>query len=43
LSREIYFSLLLFLMTKGVIVWKKPQITEIAIGLEINSYACAVK
>jgi len=21
--------------------WKKPQIVEIAVGLEINSYACA--
>jgi coenzyme PQQ precursor peptide PqqA len=23
-------------------LWKKPRIVEIAIGLEINSYACAV-
>ena len=22
-------------------VWKKPEIVEIAVGLEINSYACA--
>jgi len=22
--------------------WKKPQIVEVAVGLEINSYACAV-
>ncbi len=22
-------------------VWKKPKIVEIAVGLEINSYACA--
>ncbi|MBE9554022.1 MAG: pyrroloquinoline quinone precursor peptide PqqA [Proteobacteria bacterium] len=21
--------------------WKKPEIVEIAVGLEINSYACA--
>jgi len=21
--------------------WKKPQVVEIAVGLEINSYACA--
>jgi len=21
--------------------WKKPKIVEIAVGLEINSYACA--
>jgi len=21
--------------------WTKPQITEISVGLEINSYACA--
>jgi len=21
--------------------WKKPRIVEIAVGLEINSYACA--
>jgi len=23
--------------------WNKPQITEISVGLEINSYACAEK
>jgi coenzyme PQQ precursor peptide PqqA len=23
-------------------LWKKPKVLEIAIGLEINSYACAV-
>jgi len=23
-------------------MWKKPKIVEIAVGLEINSYACAV-
>jgi len=22
-------------------MWKKPKIVEIAVGLEINSYACA--
>jgi len=22
--------------------WKKPRIVEVAVGLEINSYACAV-
>lgn len=22
-------------------VWKKPQVVEIAVGMEINSYACA--
>ncbi len=22
-------------------VWRKPKIVEIAVGLEINSYACA--
>jgi coenzyme PQQ precursor peptide PqqA len=22
-------------------LWKKPRIVEIAVGLEINSYACA--
>jgi len=22
--------------------WKKPTIVEIAVGMEINSYACAV-
>ncbi len=21
--------------------WKKPKVTEIAVGMEINSYACA--
>jgi coenzyme PQQ precursor peptide PqqA len=25
-----------------IMLWKKPRIIEIAIGLEINSYACAV-
>jgi coenzyme PQQ precursor peptide PqqA len=23
-------------------MWKKPKIVEIAVGMEINSYACAV-
>jgi coenzyme PQQ precursor peptide PqqA len=23
------------------VMWKKPKIIEIAVGLEINSYACA--
>jgi len=22
-------------------MWKKPRVVEIAVGLEINSYACA--
>jgi coenzyme PQQ precursor peptide PqqA len=26
---------------KEVGMWKKPKIVEIAVGLEINSYACA--
>jgi coenzyme PQQ precursor peptide PqqA len=26
----------------GRTMWKKPRIIEIAVGLEINSYACAV-
>jgi coenzyme PQQ precursor peptide PqqA len=25
-----------------IMAWKKPKIVEIAVGLEINSYACAV-
>jgi coenzyme PQQ precursor peptide PqqA len=29
-------------MREEVMLWKKPRIVEIAIGLEINSYACAV-
>jgi coenzyme PQQ precursor peptide PqqA len=24
-----------------VMAWKKPRIVEIAVGMEINSYACA--
>ena len=28
---------------KGEIMWSKPIITEISVGLEINSYACAEK
>jgi coenzyme PQQ precursor peptide PqqA len=23
-------------------MWKKPKVVEIAVGMEINSYACAV-
>jgi coenzyme PQQ precursor peptide PqqA len=23
-------------------MWKKPKVIEIAVGLEINAYACAV-
>ena len=26
---------------KEIRMWKKPMIVEIAVGLEINSYACA--
>ena len=26
-----------------IMAWNKPQITEISVGLEINSYACAEK
>lgn len=26
---------------KPMRTWKKPRIVEIAVGLEINSYACA--
>ncbi|MAL08062.1 MAG: pyrroloquinoline quinone precursor peptide PqqA [Maricaulis sp.] len=26
-----------------IIMWSKPVITEISVGLEINSYACAEK
>jgi coenzyme PQQ precursor peptide PqqA len=26
---------------KGKSMWKSPKILEIAVGLEINSYACA--
>jgi coenzyme PQQ precursor peptide PqqA len=25
-----------------LMLWKKPRIVEIAVGMEINSYACAV-
>ena len=30
-------------MTKGrnAAMWRKPKIVEIAVGMEINSYACA--
>jgi coenzyme PQQ precursor peptide PqqA len=23
--------------------WKKPKVVEIAVGMEINSYACAIR
>jgi coenzyme PQQ precursor peptide PqqA len=26
---------------REVMAWKKPRITEIAVALEINGYACA--
>ena len=31
------------LLTTEIIMWSKPVITEISVGLEINSYACAEK
>jgi len=27
--------------TENAIAWKTPRIVEIAVGMEINSYACA--
>jgi coenzyme PQQ precursor peptide PqqA len=27
---------------KECIMWRKPKVIEIAVGMEINSYACAV-
>jgi coenzyme PQQ precursor peptide PqqA len=27
---------------EGKMLWRKPRIVEIAVGMEINSYACAV-
>jgi coenzyme PQQ precursor peptide PqqA len=29
-------------MRRNSAMWKKPKIVEIAVGMEINSYACAV-
>ena len=29
------------LLMEEPMAWKKPRIVEIAVGLEINSYACA--
>jgi coenzyme PQQ precursor peptide PqqA len=26
----------------GRAMWKKPKVVEIAVGMEINSYACAI-
>jgi coenzyme PQQ precursor peptide PqqA len=26
---------------KDTAMWKKPKVVEIAVGMEINSYACA--
>jgi coenzyme PQQ precursor peptide PqqA len=34
----------LFLLSRGKEMkktWKKPKVVEIAVGMEINSYACA--
>jgi len=28
-------------LVEDAIMWKKPRVVEIAVGLEINSYACA--
>jgi coenzyme PQQ precursor peptide PqqA len=35
---------ILFLLStlEGHMLWRKPKMVEIAIGLEINSYACAI-
>jgi coenzyme PQQ precursor peptide PqqA len=30
------------LVGKEQIMWKTPKIVEVAVGLEINSYACAI-
>jgi coenzyme PQQ precursor peptide PqqA len=29
-------------MREDKMLWRKPRIVEIAVGMEINSYACAV-
>ncbi len=34
--------LLIFIRSKTM-AWTKPMISEISVGLEINSYACAEK
>jgi len=26
---------------ESIMAWKKPSVTEVSLGLEINSYACA--
>jgi len=31
------------LVRRKTMAWSKPTITEISVGLEINSYACAEK
>jgi len=28
-------------MARSVTMWRKPKIVEIAVGMEINCYACA--
>jgi coenzyme PQQ precursor peptide PqqA len=28
---------------EGIMSWKKPKIVEIAVGTEINAYACATR
>jgi coenzyme PQQ precursor peptide PqqA len=30
-------------LPEGPMAWKKPKIVEIAVGTEINAYACAVR
>ena len=31
-----------FIQMEETMAWQKPRIVEIAVGMEINSYACAV-
>lgn len=29
------------IISEEAMAWKKPRVTEIAVGMEINCYACA--
>jgi coenzyme PQQ precursor peptide PqqA len=41
-QRRVALFALLNPMKEALMRWKTPRIAEIAVGMEINSYACAV-
>jgi coenzyme PQQ precursor peptide PqqA len=37
----MYYQLLTKIRKGGYLMWKSPVVREVAVGLEINCYACA--